>query len=141
MRISDWSSDVCSSDLLSLIPASDVITSLLSEWLANSRSRDSEALSVAIAFNLGFAERRFGRWRSVEGIGKQGTNSIAFDRHRVGIGRFDREVGHLVAVRVVHSVMRQCHRTAETDRQRMKTVRKAVTSNSKNGRPAGREKE
>src|SRR3546814_20856298 len=96
MRISDWSSDVCSSDLLSLIPASDVITSLLSEWLANSRSRDSEALSVAIAFNLGFAERRFGRWRSVEGIGKQGTNSIAFDRHRVGIGRFDREVGHLV---------------------------------------------
>src|SRR3546814_4564021 len=79
LRISDWSSDVCSSDL--------VITSLLSEWLANSRSRDSEALSVAIAFNLGFAERRFGRWRSVEGIGKQGTNSIAFDRHRVGIGR------------------------------------------------------
>src|SRR3546814_12192285 len=74
---------------------------------SNSRSRDSEALSVAIAFNLGFAERRFGRWRSVEGIGKQGTNSIAFDRHRVGIGRFDREVGHLVDVRVVHSVMRQ----------------------------------
>src|SRR3546814_17919705 len=74
MRISDWSSDVCSSDL------------------------------------------------------KQGTNSIAFDRHRVGIGRFDREVGHLVDVRVVHSVMRQCHRNAETDRQRMKIVRKAVQS-------------
>src|SRR3546814_20577899 len=120
MRISDWSSDVCSSDLLSLIPASDVITSLLSEWLANSRSRDSEALSVAIAFNLGFAERRFGRWRSVEGIGKQGTNSIAFDRHRVGIGRFDLEVGHLVDVRLVNSVMRQCHRNAENDSKRMK---------------------